>query len=232
MLARSVDVSALHLVLACLCASRGALESRRGKACRMTRPGHTDSNEGSDPFDLAYEQQLEVIRHVRRRVKDLENVRARIESQIQRLEKQAAASEAEQGGTTDMQNERAAQDFLSRRPAVGSRIGGLQFQVDLVTGQERNLRATSRRLQEHVERFRSEKELLKASFATADALVAVVDAMNVGPPATSMSDPGSEARDGWTMPTCSFCGKGEHQVERMVRGSDGHTCDEYVEGHD
>lgn len=194
----------------------------------MAHSAPTDSNEGSDPFDLAYEQQLEVIRHVRRRVKALEIVRARIESQIQKLENQAAAFEEEQEVTTGTWNERAARDLPSRRSAIGGRIADLKFQTDLVKGEERNLRTTSRRLQEHVERFRTEMELLKASYTAADALVAVADAMNVGPAATSMSRSGSGTRDGWSTPKCSFCGKSERQVERMVRGPDAYICDKCI----
>jgi len=196
----------------------------------MTGSAPTDSTEGSDPFDLADEKQLEVIRHVRRRVKDLESVRERIELQMQELQKQAAAFEEDPEVTTDIRDERPAQDLRPRRSAIGGQIADLKFQVDLVAAQEWSLRTTSRRLQRHVERFRTEKELLKTSYNVADALIAAVEAMSVASTATvSASEASAGPSTDLQARRCSFCGSSERAVHKIIAGPDVNICNECVE---
>jgi phage shock protein A len=145
----------------------------------MTGPGPVDCDEGSDPFDLAYEQQLEVVRHLRDRMKGLAAVRERAELQLQELRTQAAALEEYPEVATDSRDERLARGLPVRRSDIDGQIAELTFQIDLVTAQERSLATTSQRLQGHVERFRTEKELLKVSYRAADALIAAIEAMSV-----------------------------------------------------
>lgn len=151
----------------------------------MTGSTSPDSIEVTDPIDLAYEQQLEVVRHVRRRVTDLATIRGRIALHVQDLQRQAEAFEEYPEIATDTRNERPAQDLRTRRSAIDAQIGDLEFQMDLIGAQEGSLITTSRRLQRHVERFRTEKELLKASYTAADALIAAFEAMGADSTATA-----------------------------------------------
>lgn len=143
----------------------------------MTGSAPPDFPEVTDPFDLAYEQQLEVLRHVRRRVTDLATIREHIDLQVQDLQKQAEAFDEDPDIASDTLNERSARDLSSRRSAIEAQIADLRFQTDLIGAQEGSLITTSRRLQRHVERFRTEKELLKASYTAADALIAAFEWM-------------------------------------------------------
>lgn len=196
----------------------------------MTGSAPTGSNERSDPFDLAYEKQLEVVRHVRRKMKDLAAVRERVALQMQELQKQAAALKEDPEVSTDTGDERPARDIPPRRSSIDGQIADLKFQVDLVAAQERSLWTTSRRLQGHVERFRTEKELLKTSYTAADALIAAVDAMSVASTAAvSASEAPATATTDLQARKCSFCGKSERHVETMVAGPDVHICNECVE---
>lgn len=145
----------------------------------MTSTPPIDSSNGSEPFDLAYEYQLSVVRHVRQGVKDLAAVRERIELQMQELQKQASALENHSEAITAIRDEAPGHDLSSRRAAIREQIADLKTQIDLVAGQEESLLTTSRRLQRHVEQFRMEKELLKASYAAADALISALEAMSV-----------------------------------------------------
>lgn len=108
---------------------------------------------------------------------DLATIRERIEVQVQDLRKRAEALEEDPEIATDTRNEQAAQHLPSRRSAIEGQIADLEFQADLIGAQERSLMTTSRRLQRHVERFRTEKEPLKASYTAADALIAAFAAM-------------------------------------------------------
>jgi phage shock protein A len=189
----------------------------------------TDSDGGADPFDIAYEHQLEAIQHVRRRMKDLTTVRRRIELKVQELQVQAAAYEEHPEETTATPDEHRAKDLLSGRSAVGGQIADLKLQLDLLAAQEQSLGTTSQRIQRHAERFRTEKVLLQASYGAADALVAAVEALGVAPTVTASAWASAKASTDLQARRCSFCGKSERQVERMIAGPRVSICSECVE---
>lgn len=102
--------------------------------------------------------------------------------------------------------------------------------MDLVASQEQSLLTSSRRLQRHVERFRTEKELLKASYTATDAFIAVIEATRVASTASaSASEVPPSASADLPARNCSFCGKSERQVERIVAGPDVYICSECVD---
>ncbi len=145
----------------------------------MPSTAPTESREGSDPFDLAYEYQLAVVRHVRQGVKNLVTVRERIEMQLQERQNRASALEKESEAITATCDEAYDQESSSRRAVVREQIVALKTDIDLIAAQEQSLRTTSRRLQQHIEQFRIEKEVLKASYTTADALISAIETRRV-----------------------------------------------------
>ncbi len=75
-------------------------------------------------------------------------------------------------------NEDLAREALSRRAALGEQLAELKTQHDQITEQEQKLVQTSQELQARVERFRTQKETLKASYTAAEAQTKVGEAVS------------------------------------------------------
>ena len=75
-------------------------------------------------------------------------------------------------------NEDLAREALSRRAALGEQLAELKTQHDQITDQEQKLVQTSQELQIRVERFRTQKETMKASYTAAEAQTKVGEAVS------------------------------------------------------
>ena len=124
-------------------------------------------------LDLSYQQMLDQITRVRRGLVDIAASRKRIELQEQQfqhtvnhLQDQARAALAQ--GRDDL-----AREALSRRAAAQAQIDGMETEYQQLTEQEQKLEQTLAALQERVNSFRSQKEVLKAQYTAASAENAV-----------------------------------------------------------
>jgi phage shock protein A len=116
-----------------------------------------------DTLDLSYEKQLEQLQKVRRGVADVATARKRIELQAQGLQKQADKLQGQAKAALGQGNEDLAREALSRRAALGEQLTELK---------------TSQELQIRVERFRTQKETMKASYTAAEAQTKVGEAVS------------------------------------------------------
>ncbi len=131
-----------------------------------------------DTLDLSYERQIEQLTKVRRGVADVATARKRIELQAQGLQKQADKLQAQAKAALQQGNEDLAREALSRRAALGEQLAELKTQHDQITDQEQKLVETSQALQARVEKFRTQKETLKASYTAAEAQTKVGEAVS------------------------------------------------------
>src|SRR5271166_5515521 len=131
-----------------------------------------------ETLDLSYEKQLEQLQKVRRGVADVATARKRIELQAQGLQKQADKLQAQAKSALQQGNEDLAREALSRRAALGEQLAELKTQHDQISEQEQKLVQTSQELQARVERFRTQKETLKASYTAAEAQTKVGEAVS------------------------------------------------------
>ncbi len=131
-----------------------------------------------DTLDLSYERQVEQLTKVRRGVADVATARKRIELQAQGLQKQADKLQGQAKAALQQGNEDLAREALSRRAALGEQLGDLKTQHDQITDQEQKLVQTSQELQVRVERFRTQKETMKASYTAAEAQTKVGEAVS------------------------------------------------------
>ncbi len=131
-----------------------------------------------DTLDLSYEKQLEQLQKVRRGVADVATARKRIELQAQGLQKQADKLQAQAKAALGQGNEDLAREALSRRAALGEQLAELKTQHDQISEQEQKLVQTSQELQIRVERFRTQKETMKASYTAAEAQTKVGEAVS------------------------------------------------------
>jgi len=121
-----------------------------------------------DTLDLSYEKQIEQLTKVRRGVADVATARKRIELQAQQLQKQADKLQGQAKAALQQGNEDLA----------GEQLAELKVQHDQITEQEQKLVQTSQELQVRVERFRTQKETLKASYTAAEAQTKVTEAVS------------------------------------------------------
>ena len=131
-----------------------------------------------DTLDLSYEKQIEQLTKVRRGVADVATARKRIELQAQGLQKQADKLQGQAKAALAQGNEDLAREALSRRAALGEQLAELKTQHDQITEQEQKLVQTSQELQIRVERFRTQKETMKASYTAAEAQTKVGEAIS------------------------------------------------------
>jgi phage shock protein A len=130
-----------------------------------------------DTLDLSYEKQVEQLTKVRRGVADVATARKRIELQAQGLQKQADKLQGQAKAALTQGNEDLAREALSRRAALGEQLTELKTQHDQISDQETKLIDTQQQLQARVERFRTQKETLKASYTAAEAQTKVGEAV-------------------------------------------------------
>jgi phage shock protein A len=124
-------------------------------------------------LDLSYEQMLDQITRVRRGLVDIAASRKQIELQEQQfqhsvnhLQEQARVALAQ--GRDDL-----AREALSRKAAAQAQIDGMEAEHQQLAEQEQKLGQTLAALQERVNGFRTQKEVLKAQYTAASAESAV-----------------------------------------------------------
>jgi len=120
-------------------------------------------------LDLSYEQMLDQITQVRRGLVDIAAARKQLELQEQQLQ-HSAAHLADQAKAALMQgNEDLAKEALNRKAAAQAQIDAMEPQHTQLTEQEQKLEQTLAALQQKVNNFRSQKEVLKAQYTAAKA---------------------------------------------------------------
>ena len=140
-------------------------------------------------LDYSYNQMLEQITRVRRGLVDIAASRKQIELQeaqlqhsVEHLQDQAKAALAQ--GREDL-----AREALSRRSAAQSQIDGMEEQHQQLTEEQEKLEHALTGLQQKVNNFRSQKEVLKAQYTAASAVTSVNE--SAAGISTSVSDSGA-----------------------------------------
>lgn len=123
----------------------------------------------NEQLDYAYQQMLEYITRVRQALVEIAAERKRMELQepqlrqtIDQLGNQAEAARAQ--GREDL-----ASDASSRQAAARQKADEMAAQHQELTRQEQQLQETLAQLQQRVSQFRSQKEVMKADYAVAQA---------------------------------------------------------------
>ena len=127
----------------------------------------------NEMLDLSYEQMLDQITKVRQALVTIVASRKRIELQevqlqhsVDHLQDQAKAALAQ--GREDL-----AREALSRKAAAQAQIDGMEPQHQQLTEEEQKMEQTLQVLQDRVNKFRTQKETLKAQYTAASAMSSV-----------------------------------------------------------
>ena len=129
-------------------------------------------------LDLSYEKMLEQITAVKRSLVDIAASRKQLELQEQQLQHsvdhlQDQAKQALTAGREDL-----AKEALARKATAQAQIDAMEPQHQQLTEEEDKLTHTLQSLQERVNQFRSQKEVLKAQYTASSAMASVNESVS------------------------------------------------------
>ena len=124
-------------------------------------------------LDLSYEQMLDQITKVRRGLVDIAASRKQIELQEQQLQHSADHLQDQAKAALAQGREDLAREALSRKATAQAQITGMESQHQQLTEEEEKLTQALATLQDRVNKFRSQKEVLKAQYTAASAMTSV-----------------------------------------------------------
>lgn len=129
-------------------------------------------------LDYSYEKQLQLLQQVRRGVADVATNRKRLELQAEQLTASGQKLRSQATQAVSMGREDLAREALTRGAAIQQQLTDLGEQHATLRAQERQLTASSQRLQAKVDAFRTRKETLKATYTAADAQTKLSEAFS------------------------------------------------------
>lgn len=137
-------------------------------------------------LDLSYNQMLEQITEMRRALVSIAASRKQIELQETQLRHSVDHLQAQAKAALAQGREDLAREALSRRGAAQAQIDGMEAQHQQLTEEEQRLEPALAQLQERVNHFRTQKEVLKAQYTAASAMSSVDETV------TGAGDSGAE----------------------------------------
>jgi phage shock protein A len=159
---RAVNISKEQAVMSLFSRAHDILAAKANKAL--------DSAENPDEtLDYSYEQMLDYITRVRQALVEIAAERKRIELQEPQLQHTIAHLGDQAQAALGQGREDLAREALSRKAAAQQQVDEMEAQHQELAEQEQKLQETLTQLQQRVSRFRSEKEVMKADYAVAQA---------------------------------------------------------------
>jgi phage shock protein A len=133
-----------------------------------------DSAERPDEMlDLSYEKMLEQITQVKRSLVDISASRKQLELQEQQLQHSVDHLEDQAKQALSAGREDLAKEALARKATAQSQIDAMDPQHQQLGEEEEKLEQTLAALQQRVNQFRSQKEVLKAQYTASKAMSGV-----------------------------------------------------------
>jgi phage shock protein A len=124
-------------------------------------------------LDFSYNQMLDQITRIRRALVDIAASRKQIELQETQLQHSVAHLNDQAKAALAAGREDLAREALSRKAAAQAQIDGMEEQHTQLAGEEEKLTPALAALQEKVNHFRTQKEVLKAQYTAASAMNSV-----------------------------------------------------------
>ena len=140
-------------------------------------------------LDLSYEQMLDQITKVRQALVTIAASRKRIELQEQQLQHSVDHLQDQAKAALAQGREDLAREALSRKAAAQTQIDGMEPQHQQLTEEEQKMEQTLQVLQDRVNKFRTQKETLKAQYTAASAMNSVNE--SVAGISTTLGDSGA-----------------------------------------
>src|ERR1035437_4839130 len=140
-------------------------------------------------LDLSYEQMLDQITKVRQALVTIAASRRRIELQEQQLQHSVDHLQDQAKAALAQGREDLAREALSRKAAAQAQIDGMEPQHQQLGEEEQKMEQTLQVLQDRVNKFRTQKETLKAQYTAASAMTSVNE--SVAGISTTLGDSGA-----------------------------------------
>ena len=140
-------------------------------------------------LDLSYEQMLDQITKVRQALVTIAASRKRIELQEQQLQHSVTHLQDQAQAALAQGREDLAREALTRKAAAQTQIDGMEPQHQQLTEEEQKMGQTLQVLQDRVNKFRTQKETLKAQYTAASAMTSVNE--SVAGISTTLGDSGA-----------------------------------------
>jgi phage shock protein A len=123
----------------------------------------------NEMLDYSYEQMLDHITKVRRALVDITASKKQLELQQQQLQHSVDHLNDQAKAALAAGREDLAREALSRKAAAQQEIDGLGPQQEQLADEEQKMEQTLSALQDRVNKFRSQKEVMKAQYTAASA---------------------------------------------------------------
>jgi phage shock protein A len=127
----------------------------------------------NEMLDYSYEQMLDHITQVRRALVDITASKKQLELQEQQLQHSVDHLNDQAKAALAQGREDLAREALSRKAAAQQQIDGLEPQRQQLDEEEEKMEKTLSALQQRVNTFRSQKEVMKAQYTAASATTSV-----------------------------------------------------------
>jgi len=144
------------------------------KAKISALPGQAE--DPGEALEYSYERQLSLLQDVKRGIADVVTSKKRLELRAGQLEQSLGKLEGQAREALSADREDLARRALERKALAEQQVGDLERQVEKLQGQQDKLTEAERRLTAKIEAFRSEKEVIKASYSAAEAEVRITEA--------------------------------------------------------
>jgi phage shock protein A len=127
----------------------------------------------NEMLDYSYQQMLDHITQVRRALVDITASKKQLELQEQQIQHSLDHLDDQAKAALGQGREDLAREALSRKAAAQQQIDGLEPQRQQLDEEEQKMEQTLNALQQRVNNFRSQKEVLKAQYTAASAMTSV-----------------------------------------------------------
>jgi phage shock protein A len=131
----------------------------------------------NDTLDLSYEKMLTGLQDTKRHLADVVAQQKSLERQIASADTEMAGAEADAKLAVQANRDDLARAALVHRQRVLDNRATLQAAWDAIKPQVDKLAEYQQRLEERIERFRTQKDTMKASYAAAQAQVKVTQSL-------------------------------------------------------
>ncbi len=131
-----------------------------------------------ETLDYSYEQQLEMLRNVKRGVVEMVAAKRQIQNQADKVRENVARLEGQARQALEAGREDLARLALERKHTSVVELQGLDEQIAGMEVEQEKLTQAEQRLQAKVAAFRSKKEVIKAQYSAAQAQVRIGSALS------------------------------------------------------
>ncbi len=127
----------------------------------------------AETLELSYEKMITSLQDAKRHLADVVTERVSLENQIAQAQTLAAKAEGDARMALNAGREDLARSALAEKQAGAQKIAALQEAHDRVAAQAQKLMEYEQALQDRIEQFRTQKEVMKSQMAAAQAQVKV-----------------------------------------------------------